>query len=166
MADPDEAPKRRTGRPTKYSKTYVKRAEKLALLGVTEEQMAAAFEVTRATLRAWKKSHPEFLSAITRAKAEADAEVAASLRQRALGYSHRAVRILQHNGVPVVVPYTEHYPPDTQAAAIWLYNRQPNLWRRLPADTGGEEATPVKVVVEVKSARLRPPDADAQRSSS
>jgi hypothetical protein len=26
---------------------------------------------------------------------------------------------------PVNAPYTEHYPPDTQAASLWLRNRQP-----------------------------------------
>lgn len=162
MGDETAPVKRGRGRPTSYQKSYLKRAEKLALLGLTEEQMAAAFDVTKPTLRAWKKAHPEFLAAITRAKDEADADVAVALRQRAMGYSHKAVRILQNNGVPVVVPYTEHYPPDTQAAAIWLYNRQPALWRRVPNEQGGEEPTPVKVVIEVKNGRTRPDDADPQ----
>ena len=29
----------------------------------------------------------------------------------------------------VEVPYTEHYPPDTAAAFIWLKNRQSGKWR-------------------------------------
>ncbi len=29
----------------------------------------------------------------------------------------------------IVVPYTEHYPPDTAAAFIWLKNRQKQTWR-------------------------------------
>ena len=28
-----------------------------------------------------------------------------------------------------IVPYTEHFPPDTAAAFIWLKNRQPDRWR-------------------------------------
>jgi len=55
------------------------------------------------------------------------------------------------------------YPPDTQAAAIWLYNRQPQLWRRIPNDQGGDEPAPVRVVIDVKDGRTRPEDADAQR---
>ncbi len=158
----EEPAKRRPGAPTKYQKTFPKKAEKLALLGMTEEQMAASFDVGKATLKRWKSAYPEFRAAITRARGEADAEVAVALRQRAMGYSHRAVKILQNNGVPVVVPYTEHYPPDTQAAAIWLYNRQPQLWRRLPSDAGGEDATPVRVVIEVKSARKRRDDGEPE----
>jgi hypothetical protein len=30
---------------------------------------------------------------------------------------------------PVYAPYTEHYPPDTHAASLWLRNRQPTKWR-------------------------------------
>jgi hypothetical protein len=30
---------------------------------------------------------------------------------------------------PVYAPYTEHYPPETQAASLWLRNRQPAKWR-------------------------------------
>ena len=28
-----------------------------------------------------------------------------------------------------IVHYTEHFPPDTAAAFIWLKNRQPHRWR-------------------------------------
>ena len=28
-----------------------------------------------------------------------------------------------------VVPYTEHYPPDTTACIFWLKNRQKAAWR-------------------------------------
>ena len=30
---------------------------------------------------------------------------------------------------PVYAPYTEHYPPDTAAAFIWLKNRRKQDWR-------------------------------------
>jgi hypothetical protein len=31
------------------------------------------------------------------------------------------------------VPYTEYYPPDTGAAALWLHNRDPKRWKRRTA---------------------------------
>ena len=34
------------------------------------------------------------------------------------------------------MPYTEHYPPDTQAASLWLRNRQPRQWRDKVLDLG------------------------------
>jgi hypothetical protein len=42
-----------------------------------------------------------------------------------------AVKIFMPAGAaaPVYAPYTEHYPPDTTAASLWLRNRQPSKWR-------------------------------------
>ena len=30
---------------------------------------------------------------------------------------------------PVYAEYIEHYPPDTQAASLWLRNRHPDKWK-------------------------------------
>ena len=64
-------------------------------------------------------------------KIEADAHVAEALYRRACGYSHPAVKIFMPAGAsePVYAPYTEHYPPDANAALRWLMNRQPERWR-------------------------------------
>lgn len=117
------------GHPTDYVPKYAKIAFQMALLGATDAEMAAAFDVHEETVRRWKKAHKEFALALTRGKTEADANVAEKLYRRAMGYSHEAVKIFQYEGEPVIVPYTEHYPPDTQAASLWLRNRQPKLWR-------------------------------------
>jgi hypothetical protein len=79
----------------------------------------------------WKISYPEFRESITRGKIEADAHVAEALYRRACGYSHPAVKIFMPAGAsaPVYAHYTEHYPPDANAALRWLMNRQPERWR-------------------------------------
>jgi hypothetical protein len=59
----------------------------------------------------------------------ADAKVAERTYYRALGYRAPATKIMQYGGQPIIVPYVEHYPPDTTAASLWLRNRQPNKWR-------------------------------------
>jgi len=41
----------------------------------------------------------------------ADAEVAEKLYQRACGYSHPTVKIMQYEGQPIEVEYIQHYPP-------------------------------------------------------
>lgn len=125
------------GRPTKYRPEYAEQAYKLCLLGATDAEMADFFQVTEQTLNNWK-SHPKFFESITRGKLLADAEVAEKLYQRAKGYSHEAVKIFNHQGVEMVVPYTEHYPPDTQAASLWLRNRQPAKWRDRVEHTGAD----------------------------
>ena len=67
-------------------------------------------------------------------KDSADEQVAQSLYNRAIGYSHPDVdiRVLKDpSGQQYVVqtPIVKHYPPDTQAAVWWLKNRQGAHWR-------------------------------------
>jgi hypothetical protein len=121
----------KTGRPTLYRPELCELARRLALLGLTETEMADAFNVDVGTLIEWKARHREFREAIQRGGVHADAHMADSLYHRGLGYQHEAVRIFMPAGAdaPVYAPYTEHYPPDTTAASLWLRNRQPSKWR-------------------------------------
>jgi len=119
------------GRPTDYREDYPEKAYKLCLLGATDKQLADFFEVSEQTINAWKKAHPAFFESLKRGKDEADANVANSLYRRALGYSHDAVKIVANANTKEehIVPYTEHYPPDTTACIFWLKNRQKSNWR-------------------------------------
>lgn len=117
------------GRPTRYKSEYADMAYKIALLGCTDEELGEVFGVSEQTINNWKSRHKEFSLALTRGKMLADAEVAEKLFHRAKGYSHEAVKIFNQQGEEMIVPYTEHYPPDTQAASLWLRNRQPAKWR-------------------------------------
>lgn len=121
--------KSKGGRPTRYKQEYAEQAYKLCLLGATDAEMADFFQVAESTLNLWKQRHAGFSESIARGKLLADAEVAEKLFHRAKGYSHEAVKIFNNQGVEMVVPYTEHYPPDTQAASLWLRNRQSAKWR-------------------------------------
>lgn len=135
MPQKGQRTKKKTGRPSSYRPEYAKQAYHLALLGATDADMARAFGVSQPTIDNWKKQHPDFLGSLKAGKEEADANVAKSLYRRALGYSHKAVKILAvavgNNGGSEVeeVPYMERYPPDTTAAIFWLKNRRPDLWR-------------------------------------
>jgi len=146
--------KKRTGRPSAFKPEYVKLAERFCLLGATDKDLAAAFGVSEVTINAWKKLHPEFLKSLKAGKEEADAAVANSLYRRALGYSHRAVKILtvaqgNHMGSTVEeVPYIERYPPDTTAAIFWLKNRRPDLWRdKQDLEHTGKDGGPLEIAV-------------------
>ena len=118
-------------------------ARKLCLLGATDDDLADFFGVHRDTITEWKSVHENFSGAIARGKLAADAEVADRLYQRALGYSHPAVKIFMPMAAlaPVYAPYTQHYPPDTAAASLWLRNRRPAQWRDKP-DDGPPPETP------------------------
>lgn len=125
----------RGGRPSKYRPGYATQAYHLALLGATDADLARAFAVSDKTISTWKHRQPEFLHALKQGKDQADAKVAQSLYRRALGYSHKAVKIItvaqgnNQGSVVEEVPYVERYPPDTTAAIFWLKNRRPDLWR-------------------------------------
>jgi hypothetical protein len=145
------------GRPSLYMAKYADQAYKLGLLGATDAEMADIFEVSESTLNLWKQRHPEFSESIKRGKAEADANVAEKLYQRACGYSHPAVKIFMPQGAaePVYADFTEHYPPDTQAASLWLRNRQPAKWRDKTV-VGGDPENPLKVVTQINMVVVDP----------
>lgn len=119
------------GRPSKYDPSYPEQAYKLALLKLTDDEIASFFEVARSTLDMWDHAHPEFSDARARGKVAADVDVAVKLRERAMGYSYKATKIFMPAGAlaPVYAEYTEHIPPDTQAASLWLRNRHPDKWK-------------------------------------
>lgn len=114
---------------SKYRPQYARLAYKHALLGGTPGHVASLLEVTERTVYGWIQSRPEFRAALEQGRADADANVARSLYKKATGYTHQSTKVFQYQGEPVVVPYTEIVPPDTEAAKFWLKNRQPELWK-------------------------------------
>ena len=136
----------KVGRPTKYKEEYNELVYKLCLLGHTDKDVARVLEVDELTVNRWKVDYPEFCKSLRSGKELADAEIASKLYHRAKGYSHPEDKIFQHNGEPVVVPTTKHYPPDTAAAIIWLKNRQPGRWRdKFDHELSGPGGAPIQV---------------------
>lgn len=126
------------GRPTKYKPEYCDQAKKLALLGLTDVEMAEFFEICEDTLYEWKNVHPEFSEAAGAGKIKADAEIAHSLYDRAKGarWTEQAAFKVRNQLQPGVfteevqiVELQKAAPPDTQAASLWLRNRRPKSWR-------------------------------------
>ncbi len=119
------------GRPTSYRPEFDARARKYALLSLKEYEIAFNFGVDLDTLIRWIHDYPSFAAAIKDGRVNADSDVAESLYNRGTGYDKPAVKIFLPPGSrePVYAHYSEHYPPDTAAAFIWLKNRQPKHWR-------------------------------------
>lgn len=122
---------KKAGRPPKYKEEYAKQAYELALLGLTDEQMAKVFFVDVRTISAWKVDHPIFSQAVNEGKDIADAQVVASLYKRATGYTQKAVKIFANpnTGAEQIIEYEERFPPETTACIFWLKNRQKAQWR-------------------------------------
>ncbi|THF64256.1 helix-turn-helix domain-containing protein [Pseudothauera rhizosphaerae] len=146
--------KARRGRPTAYREECAEQARKLCRLGATDVELADFFEVNARTINRWKAEHQEFCQSLKAGKAAADAEVADRLYQRALGYSHPAVKIMSIANQVVREDYTEHYPPDTTAAIFWLKNRRPDLWRdRIDNTHSGPNGGPIQARITVEFVR-------------
>jgi hypothetical protein len=136
------------GRPSKFHDKVPEQAAKLSIAGWTDEQMAEFFEVGVATFNRWKVEHPEFRESLKR-KGEADAEVEASLFNRARGYSHPDVHISNFQGQITITPIVKHYAPDPTACIFWLKNRQPDRWRE---KQDGNGITPEEAALEAQEA--------------
>ena len=94
----------KAGRKSKYKPEFADTAGRMALLGLTDEEMASVFDVGLATLNRWKIAHPEFRESINEGRDPADAKVARALYNTAL-------------------------EGNTTAQIFWLKNRQVKKWR-------------------------------------
>jgi hypothetical protein len=145
------------GRPTKYQESFPQLAYELALLGKTDVEVAALLSVSPDTLYEWDRVYPEFSETRRLGKEIADAKVASSLYQRAIGYEHDDVHIAVVAGEIVQTPIRKRYPPDYSSAALWLSNRQGSIWRLKSAtqqlDKDGNPTDPIAPVLNVTVAR-------------
>ena len=123
-------------------------AHELALLGLTDGQLALAFGVVPTTISAWKRNYPEFREMVEAGRTKADAAVAKALYQRAVGYSHvkQYVSVIQKTGEVITTDITEHCPPDVTACIKWLQMRQKELW--------GTSKTEVDISIVLKQEEL------------
>lgn len=143
------------GRPTAFKPEHVLLVEKIAKLGATNVEIGDILGVSERTIETWTVSNVEFSAALKRGKLLADAEVANSLYRRAVGYSHDAVKIVADakTGSEHIVPYTEHYPPDTTAGIFWLKNRRRSEWRdKQDHEVTGKDGGPIQQEVALTAA--------------
>jgi hypothetical protein len=127
------------GRPSKYRPEFPRQAQKLCLLGATNEKLADFFSVAVSTVDKWIKEIPEFSGALKSGRDDADARVANSLFRRALGYKHKTIKIFQYEGQSFEHEFIEQYPPDPTSCIFWLKNRQPQRWRDKPISEDGDD---------------------------
>lgn len=137
------------------AKTFPPLARDLCLLGATNADLGEFFAHGERTVERWIREKPEFRAAVLEGRELADAKVAKSLYRRATGWEQPAVKIMQHEGQPVIVDYTERFPADTGAAIHWLNNRRPDNWRsRSTNEVFGKGGGPIQITVSDKEAKL------------
>jgi len=113
---------------TKWNLGRIKEVYKLALLGCTDENIAEFMEVNINTINLWKRTHPEFLQAMTDGKEKADAEMAHALYKRGTGFWVDEVHVCMYRGEVIQTTVPKYYPPESWAANKWLSVRQRTRW--------------------------------------
>jgi transcriptional regulator with XRE-family HTH domain len=98
-------------------------------MGYTDAQLADFFEIAESTLNNWKLEKAGFMESLKAGKEIADAEVTASLYERATGYKHRETKVFCSNGEITTHEVDRLYPPDPLSIKYWLNNRQKDRWR-------------------------------------
>jgi hypothetical protein len=153
------------GRPTDYRVSHPEQAYKLCLLGATDADLAAFFEVTEQTINNWKIGYPEFFESIKDGKEKADAHIAQKLYNRAEGaewiedqaikvkrteYDASGKKTAEFEEV-ITVPVRRAAPPDTTAGMFWLKNRKSSKWRdKMDHEVAGKDGGPIEGVLRVE----------------
>lgn len=132
-------------RTTSYKPEYAEQAEKLCLLGATDDNLADFFKVSERTIHRWKIQHDDFSQALKVGKEQADDMVERSLFQRAMGYEYDGEKIFMPSGAeaPVRAETRIKVLPDVTAQIFWLKNRRSQIWRdrhELEHTAGGDLA--------------------------
>lgn len=117
-------------RPSLYHPSMNEQATKLALLGMTDEEMAKFFGVHVQTFYNWQKEFQPFFEAVQEGKEYADANVAQSFYKRATGEHVELEKVVKNTatGEHSVIKYKTFIPGDAGAALNWLKNRRRQSW--------------------------------------
>ncbi len=131
-------------------------------MGLTRAQIAERLDITVRTIYRWENDHEEFCHAVKQGMDMKDELIEGSLFQRAMGYSHKAVKIFMPAGAkePIYAEYMEHFPPDTGAAIFLLKNKKPDTWRDRREYTFEGDKPPVVINSNTATELLDPSQQD------
>ena len=113
---------------TKWNDDRPRQAREMALLGLTDQQMAEVMGVAHDTLVYWKRNKPEFLEALAEGKEIADAKVVDSFYQNCLDRFVDIEEVHVVKGVLKTVTRKKFIQGDKWAQAKWLAVRQRATW--------------------------------------
>lgn len=118
------------GRPLLFNDKLKDRILKLAEEGKKNEQIAYYIGISEKTFYNWLGRFPDLKTALYESKAVADELVEAGIFSRAIGYTHKEVKVFYDKDLGQVIEHVvdKHYPPDTSAGIFWLSNRNPEKW--------------------------------------
>lgn len=140
---------RRDNGQTKYRDTFPNVAYRLAMLGMSDKEIAPVLGVSYKSIDKWRREKPEFNEAIIMGREAADTQVVESLFNRAVGMEIEEEKAVMVDGQPQIIRLRRQLAPDTKAAQFWLTNRQKDRWRmRNDVNLGGQEDNPLLVAAK------------------
>ncbi len=114
------------GRPTVYQPAMARFVRNVAMLrgGLAPGDVEVILGITAKRRLLWMRKHAEFKEACEYAGEDMDAEVVAALHRRAVGGTYKETRTTTRGRQKVTTVTEKEMPADTQAAVMWLKNRQ------------------------------------------
>lgn len=143
---------RRSKRKQRFNHGYdaekmIPQATLLAGQDWTDAEIARFFQISERTLYRWKADYPDFARAMVRGEEQMARIVERKLFDRAVGVEVPAVKIMQHEGKPVVHEYDEFLPPNVQAQELFLMAHKPHQYRKR-LEHSGDPGAPVRFVID------------------
>lgn len=145
------------GRPTDWNKKFPGIAFYFALLGLSDERIAQAMDISIDTFWEWKNKKPGFSEALIDGRENVDGLVVNAMFKRAIGFKYPAVKILTNKDdptQPIYAKYEEYVPPDVNAGKYWLSVRRGKMrkdgWAEAPESTDGGSTPAVSITINVR----------------
>lgn len=123
----------------KYTDQFPKLVEEYLSEGMTDSEAAKMLGISHDTYYRYINEIPEFSDAVKRGKEDPNKEVKKSLFKRAIGYEyeevHTEIRYTPQGEYKTIRKVKKQVIPDVLAQQVWLYNRDPQNWKRHPEFT-------------------------------
>lgn len=114
-----------------FNYKYIEMAAKLRAAGFTLEDIGYAFGMSKSTITAWAKKHPQFKRALEEGKNIAKSHLVAKALKAACGYEYTEVNE-KYDGDGKLMGksiFKKHQPPNPKLVMWLLCNFSPDEWK-------------------------------------
>ena len=108
--------------------------EGLLRRALTEAETAEEMDISLTTLKTWKKTYPEFMTAVKKGKMPVNYQIENSMIKIATGFEYDEIKTYmseteEGKKIKRVEKITKYYPPSSDAGKFLLKNRMPDEYK-------------------------------------